>query len=67
MQDCDDDFAIATLETIVEGGVAFIFGTPLAAAGVVSVGIGAAWLSHSKCVKSVVRDWKLCRQSLPIN
>ena len=61
MSDCDEDFAITTLGTLVGAIGATIFGTPVAGAAAVSTGIGIAYAQHTRCASSVARDYRKCR------
>lgn len=60
MSDCDLDFAIATGFSLLAGGVAAVFGTPIAGAVTVSSGIGAAYLMHERCSATTARTYRQC-------
>jgi hypothetical protein len=60
IDDCDTDFAIATGFALFGGGLAAIFGTPIAGAAAVSTGIGAAYLMHERCAATTARTYRQC-------
>ena len=61
MNTCDEQFAIATAGTIVAAAVATVIGTPIAGAGAISTGIGAAYMNDISCRNGVVANWRICR------
>ncbi len=58
--DCDYDFAIATGLTFLGGVAAGVFGSPMAGAAVISLGVGGAYAYHTRCMKTAARNYRIC-------